>query len=132
MAEFKLNSGNVLKIGLVPFAEARALYQALLEEAKDIKFSTQDEFGNVFKDLFCVGFSSKKVEACLWECFKRCQYCDKRGELKIDKDTFEPDEARVDYIEVCILVTKEVTSPFLSGLFAEYKALFKILPTTLQ
>ncbi len=132
MKEIKLRSGNTLKIGKVPFAEAKALYQVLLDEAKGVKFSTKDEMPNVFKDVFCVGLSSKRIEAQLQECFKRCQYCDKRGELKIDADTFEPEEARGDYVEACIAVVGEVTAPFLNGLYAEYQTLFEKLVSVLQ
>lgn len=131
MKEVKLASGAVLKISNIPFAEARGLYQALMVEAKAVKFTGKDEFGNVFKDLFCTGFSSPLVEQKLNEVFKRCQYCDKRGELKIDNDTFEPMEARADYVEVCIVVVKEVCGPFLNGLYVEFKTLFEKLGAAL-
>jgi len=131
MKEVKLESGSVLKIGLVPFEDAKALYQIILNEATAIRFSSQAEVGNVIKDFFCIGFASKRVETALWECFKRVQYCDKRGELKIDKDTFEPIEARADYIEVCTAVTTEVLSPFSKGLYAAFKTLFEKADTFL-
>lgn len=127
MTEFKLKSGNVLKISNIPFADANALYQAALKELKQVKLESKAEFGNAVKDLFCLGFASREMQALLWEIFKRCQYCDKRGELKIDKDTFEPLEARADYMEVSVLVIKDVIGPFLNGLFAEYKTLFEVL-----
>lgn len=131
MKEINLESGSVLKIGIVPFEDAKALYQVILDEAKGVRFSSQAEVGNVIKDFFCIGFASKKVELALWNCFKRVQYCDKRGELKIDKDTFEPMEARADYIEVCTLVTTEVLSPFSKGLYAAFKTLFEKADTYL-
>ena len=125
MKEIKLPSGAILKIAPAPFENARALYQAVLEEAKTVAISSKDELANVYKDLFCVGFSSKKIEAALGECFKKVLYCDKRGDLKIDKDTFEPLEARGDYVTVCMAVAKENIDPFVKGLYAEYKALFE-------
>jgi hypothetical protein len=125
--EFKLKSGNaVLRVNNIPFDEAEALYNALMIEMKGIRF-TREEMGDVFKNVFCNGFSSPLVKEKLWSVFKRCQYCDKRGELKIDKDTFEPSEARGDYVEVCVLVVQEVCSPFLNGLYAEFKTLFEVL-----
>lgn len=121
MKEIKLPSGAVLKITPSPFSDAKALYQALLKEAKHIHFNSKAEMSEVFKDFFCLSFSSPEVEARLWECLKRCQYCDKRGDLKIDKDTFEPVEAREDYTKVCAEVTKENVLPFVKSLYVEYE-----------
>jgi hypothetical protein len=129
MKEIDLPSGAKLKITPAPFEEAKTLYQAVLEEAKGVQFSTKDEMANVYKDLFCVGFSSKKIEAALWACFKTVIYEDKRGPLKIDKDTFTPVETRGDYVMVCMLVAKENIDPFVKGLYAEYKTLFETLAT---
>jgi hypothetical protein len=125
--EVKMPSGAVLKIWPAPFAEARALYQAVLEEAKALKFSSQDEMAALYKDLFCIGFSSKKIESCLWACFKKVHYVGEKGELKIDQDTFEPVKAREDYIAACMAVAKENIDPFVKGLYAEYKTLFAII-----
>ncbi len=125
MKEITLGSKNVLKIGVIPFDDAKGLYQLLLKELKNVKFASKDEMANVMKDVFCAGFSSKEVELALWNIFKRCQYCDKRGELRIDKDTFEPLEAREDYIEVCTATITEVVSPFSKGLYAAFQTLFE-------
>jgi hypothetical protein len=121
MKEITLPSGAVLRITPSPFADAKALYQALLREAKGIRFNSATEMSEVFKDFFCLSFSSPEVERCLWECLKRCQYCDRRGDLKIDKDTFEPIEARGDYTKVCAEVTKENVLPFVKSLYVEYE-----------
>lgn len=69
---------------------------------------------NFFKDIFCTGFSSKKIEKALGACLKRCTYND----LKIDENTFEPEEARQDYLPVLFEVLGEVIRPFLSSLIA--------------
>jgi hypothetical protein len=115
--EITLTSGNVIKVWPASFEVSRALYQALLEECKGLKLNTQDEMMSLYKDVFCIGFSSKKIEACLWECFKKVHYSD----MKIDKDTFEPLAARGDYVEVCLLVAKENVDPFVKGLYAGLK-----------
>ena len=130
MAEVKLKSGNTLSIGLVSFEDAKNLYQVILDEAKLSKLNSMDEVTNAFKDIFCTGFSSKKIEAALWVCFKKCIYTDKRGPLKIDKDTFEDVDARADYIEICICVAKEVTDPFVKGLYAEFMKLLGMITGT--
>lgn len=120
MKEVKLPSGATLKVSPSSFENSRALYQAILEEAKTISIGTSTEMASVYKDLFCLGFTSKKIEACLWECFKKCQYNGGGGDLKIDKDTFEPISAREDYLSVCMEVAKENTLPFVKSLYAEY------------
>ena len=120
LKEVKLPSGAILKIQAAPFAEAKALHQAILEEAKGVHVGTTAELGNIFKDLFCIGFASKKIEACLWACFPKCIYSSEKGDLKIDKDTFEPIEAREDYLTVCMEVAQENVAPFMKSLYAEY------------
>lgn len=120
MRDVKLNSGAVLKVQPAPFAVSKALYQALLKEMKGISVTTQVELSSVFKDLFCVGFSSPEIEACIWECMKRCTYNYGAGELKIDEGTFEPVERRDDYVKVCIEVARENVLPFFKSLYAEY------------
>lgn len=118
MKEITLPSKAVLKIQLAPFADSRALYQALLEEAKGLKLDMSAEVdGNFYKDIFCVGFSSKKIEACIWKCMERCLYND----LKMTLDTFEAVEARGDYMQVLFEVTKENVSPFTKDLYAQFK-----------
>lgn len=120
MKEVKLPSGATLKIALPPFEVSWALYQTILREAKTVAIVSKTEMASVYKDLFCIGFSSKEIERDLRECFKFCHYVDKRGELKIDKDTFEPVEARNDYMSVCMEVAKENVLPFVKSLYAEY------------
>lgn len=127
MKEVKLPSGAILKMGVNPFEVSRTLYQAVLDEMKSLPFHSQEEIGNLYKNMLCAGFASKKIEAALWECFKKCQYCDGRGELKIDKDTFEPLEARFDYIDVCMEVAKENIGPFGKGLYAQYQILLEMM-----
>jgi hypothetical protein len=113
--EVTLPSGAMLVIGHTPFAESLALNEAVIEELKSISFTSQTEMGTLYKDLFCVGFSSKKIKDALWQCFKRCTYDSGKGALKIDKDTFEPEEARQDYPEVCMEVAKANIVPFVKA-----------------
>lgn len=120
MREVKLPSGAILKVTPSPFPVSKALYQALLRECKPMAISSGMEMASLFKDIFCIGFSSPEIEACVWECFKRCTYNAGKGEFKIDADTFEPVERRDDYIKVCVEVAKENVLPFLKSLYAEY------------
>lgn len=129
MTEIKLPSGAILKITLAPFADAKALYQSVLEEIKDVEINSRSDMANVFKNIACVGFSSKKIEACLETCFKRCTYNCGKGDLKIDKDTFESSESRGDYMGVCMAVAKENILPFMKSLYAEYQQFLAIIPS---
>lgn len=127
MREVKLPSGALLKIGLSPFAVGKSLYQAVLEDAKGVDFTGQTELAVLYRDLFCVAASSKKIEACLWECFKKCTYNSGNGDFRITEETFESVEARDDYLTVCVEVAKENILPFAKSLYAEYGHLFKLM-----
>lgn len=124
MKEVKLPSGAILKITLSPFAISRNLYQAVLEEAKGLKFDANQEIDvNIYKDLFCTALASKKIEACLDECMKRVLYKD----VKVTSDTWEPVEARDDYLMACFEVAKENIEPFMKSLYAQYSHIFQQL-----
>ncbi len=129
--EVKLPSGATLKITIAKFEDARALYQAILDEGKSILIGAKTEMAEVYKNLFCIGFSSKKIEACLWECFKKCTYNSGAGDLKIDESTFEPVSARNDYLSVCMEVAKENINPFVKSLSVEYGHVIKMMLTDL-
>lgn len=120
----KLPSGAELLVTMAPFAESKALYQALLEEAKGLKLDAEAEVDvNLFKDIFCTSYSSKKIEAALAPCLARAAY----NGVKIDKETFEPESAREDYMTVIFEVVKANCSPFLKALTQQYSQLLGLL-----
>lgn len=120
MRSVKLPSGAELKVYPAPFIDAKNLYQALLRELRIVQIDSKAEVANLFKELFCIGFSSPDIEAYVWECLKRCTYNNGKGDLKIDKDTFEDVKSRQDYIPVCVEVVKENVDPFMKSLYVEY------------
>ncbi len=125
MIEKKLPSGATLKFTIAPFAEAKALYQACLEELKTLKMDPNEQVDvNLFKDLFCAALASKKIEACVMACLKRATYDSGKGDLKIDEQTFEDVNARQDYIPACFEVAKENIAPFAKSLYAELSPLW--------
>lgn len=132
MKEIDLPSGAKLKITLAPFADAKALYQAVLEEFKQIEFNSHVDMSNLFKNIACYGFSSRKIEYCLENCFKRCTYNSGKGDLKIDKDSFESVESRGDYIHICIAIAEENIAPFLKSLFAQYEHFLATIQNVLE
>lgn len=121
MKEVNLPSGAILKITPSPFSIAKALFQALLKEIRDVEVSSKSDIASLYKDLFCIGFSAPEVEKCLWECLKRCTYNSGSGDLRIDEQTFEPLERRDDYLMVCMEVGKENLLPFMKSLYAEFQ-----------
>ena len=129
MKEVKLPSGAILKITLAPFSDAKALHQAILEEIKQIELSGKTDLTNMFKNIACVAFSSKKIESCIEICLKRCTYDFGKGDLKIDSHTFEPLAHREDYIAVCTAVIEENILPFMKSLYAEFQRFMSKLPS---
>ncbi len=116
----KLPSGAELEITIGSFAESKALYVAMMKEIKSLKVdASQDIDHNFLKDLFCAGFSSSEIDACLEVLMKRCTY----GGIKITKDSFEEVDKRQDYMLVCFEVASANVAPFTKGLFAEFSAL---------
>lgn len=130
MEEIKLPSGATLKITLSPFAIAKALYQAALTEMRMVGITSNTDMTTIYKEIFCVGFSSPEIEKCLWECFKRCTYNSGKGELRINDQTFEPESAREDYLSVCMEVAKANILPFMKNLYAEYQRILATIPNT--
>lgn len=131
MREIKMPSGATLKVAPSPFAISKALYQALLKEAKGIVISSKTEIPALYKDLFCTALSSPEIEKCLWECMKYCLYDGGKGDLKIGEETFEPIEARDDFMSVCMEVAKENVLPFGKSLYAEYQRILATMPSDL-
>lgn len=118
--EVKLPSGATLKVAPAPFAASKALYQALLKEMKGISVSGKGELGDLIKNVFCAGFSSPEIEACLWKCMAHSLYDNGKDQRKVDADTFEPVEARQDWTVVCIEVAEENVTPFGKSLMQLY------------
>jgi len=129
MKEITLPSGAILKITLAPFSDAKALYQAILEEVKNIELSGKTDMTNIFKNIACAAFSSKKIEMCIETCFKRCTYDAGKGDFKIDAQTFESAENRMDYIPACTAVIEENIAPFLKSLFVEFQRFMLKIPS---
>lgn len=112
-----LPSGATLEVSLSPFHIGRTMYQAVAEELKQMRVSDKDEIGaGFFKDLFCSALSSKKIEDAVWECMKRATY----NSLRITMDTFEPAEARQDYMMACYEVARVNIEPFTKSLSAQF------------
>jgi hypothetical protein len=115
MKTVTLPSGAELNIEtLPPFADSEALFKAVMKDILLIIPPEQQIGPSVVKEFICRGLISDDIRRALWKCMDRVTY----NGLKIDKDTFEPEEARQDYLEVCWQVAERNVSPFLKGLYA--------------
>lgn len=113
----KMPSGRVLKIQIAPFGIGKAMYQSVCEELKELRLDPNAEVDvNLKKDLFLSLVTSKKVEACVWECMKFATLDDAR----ITEDSFEKVEFRDDYLTVCHKVAEENIVPFWKSLYAQF------------
>lgn len=113
-------SGAILEINLAPFADANALNKAVAKELLKIKIDKDLELEdpNFIKDLVCTAISSDEIMGALWSCFKRCTY----NNLKINQDSFESEEARGDYFNVCKEVLIGNLAPFGKSLLSQFGA----------
>jgi hypothetical protein len=127
LKEIKLPSGAILKISNIPFATAKALYQAILEENRSLTVGV--DLKQLIKDMICIGFSSQKIDLCMKECLSRCIYNDGKGDLKIDDSTFESEKARADYVIVCLEVMQETVAPFMKGLSVAFDRALSMVPS---
>jgi hypothetical protein len=120
--EIVLESGARLNITIAPFADANALYKAILKSGKESGLST-DMMG-----LFSSALVSEEVERCLFKCFERVTY----NGIKLRKEIFDdPDVAfehlREDYYIICIKVAEENCKPFFIATFSGLKELTQAL-----
>lgn len=135
--EVKLPSGATLKVRVAPFKEAKNLYQVLLRELRAIKIEPGMEMAALYKDLFCIGFSSPAIEHALLECFSVCTYDAGNGELRLrmldgSVTYFEPVERRDDYMVVCAEVAKENIVPFGKSLYAEFLKMSELVSSLVK
>jgi hypothetical protein len=121
--EVQLESGAVLGVNVAQFEESEGLYRVLVSKLGTLRFYAEDASSGVFINLLAVCFSAPDVQDALWKCLRRCTYNGKG----ISKETFSPEETRVDFIRVCVEVAKDNTDPFVKGLYAEFPLLKAVL-----
>lgn len=126
MRDVKLPSGATLGVDSAPFEVSKNLYQVLLFEMRALDISFGVELSNQLTKMFIYGLSSKAIDQAMVPCLKRCTY----NGLKIDHDTFEPVEAREDWVKVLALVAEENIAPFMKSLFAEFKLAYSTIQST--
>lgn len=129
MKEVKLKSGRVLRLGLAPFRDSKALFDAICLEVKGNSLDPRMEVDiNFIKDTAMGLIASEKVFGCIQVCMAKCLYNGQR----IDEQTFESVEGREDFLEICMHVTKENVLPFMKNLSSKFAPLMKELGLNLE
>lgn len=123
----KLPSGNEIEITPAPFDEAKAIYQALLEELKSVPVQFGEHHVNFLKSVFCTGIASKKIEKSVVACLDRVIY---KGQ-KVTLDVFEVVENREDYLPMCFEVARVNVEPFMKTLTQQFSLIREKLETVL-
>ena len=120
MDPIQLKSGASLAVTIAPYAAGKHLLKVVARELAGIQFdldldNIDDISGkdvNVLKNVAFQLIQSDAVEAALAKCMEKCVY---NGE-RIVATTFEPAEARPDYLPVSWEVMKANLGPFFKGL----------------
>lgn len=118
LREVTLPTGAVLKINDAPFKDAHALYQAVLKMLVFAEVPEGKEKRDVIKDYLPLTLASPEVHQAVMKCFERATY----NEKKITDATFEPIEARKDFVQACIEVQIQNLDPFLAGVLLKSSA----------
>lgn len=131
MKEITLKSGAVLKVGLPPFQDSKNFFQAVVRNMKSVEIDNKIDTLEAFVGaLLGSQLADQEIERCLWLCMKQATYNSKKpgsADIKIDPVMFEPIEARMDFIEVCLEVSKENLAPFMNGLYVALPNLISMI-----
>jgi len=131
MNRIELPSGSILEVQLLSFEEAWNIFQLFsktIEEMnmdiKDFSFFKQDDDKRNFtfvdflklKGPICSILSNKSLSEAGVRCLDRCIY----NGLKIDRRTFDSQEARGDFLPSLFYALKENVSPFFGNLISYF------------
>ena len=113
-----LGSGALLNLSLCSFSEGTKLMKAVTKELKNtpILFGDQISNFNTIKTIASVLIASDEIEQNLWPCMERGTYTIDGITHKINKDLFENEKARADYIPILKETLVFSLSPFLKNI----------------
>jgi hypothetical protein len=125
--ENKLPSGAVLEVTPLDCGDAYAIFQQVmkviglldidlskLDMTKDFKAQDIIEFKRPLAQLL----SNSELEKAAKKCLTKCTY----DGMKVTEATWNPLNARQDYLFAMFFALKENCSPFLDGVFSDSKA----------
>ena len=119
----ELPSGAYIDVTPLPYVQAWDVAQSLLREIQktdiDVKGLDVDQIlvsdMIMLKGPFCALLGSPVVQNAVKLCFNRCTY-GKSSMMKLDDSSFEPIEARGDYLFCAYYALKENVYPFFGSL----------------
>jgi len=126
-----LKSGHVLTLQMASFDEANALKQTVASELMlvDVKLPESSDMAKLMasdasglKNIFLMLIASKKIEAAIMGCAKRCLL----DGVKVEKGLFEEPHMRGDYMPMMWEVMKFNLLPFFAGF--DFKSLMPPAP----
>lgn len=126
-----LPSGRTLTVNIAPFSVGKKAFKTLARELLLVRLDLDitkiktvgDLDVNILKDAILQCIASDVLELCFFECAAKCLISDGSAQLKVDKDSFEHEDARQDYLFVVWEVMKDNLIPF-------FKGLGSVLPTS--
>ena len=128
-----LPSGAEAEIQMASFDVCNRLLKSVMKEVEGVPVSLglrgagidtskmTDEALNTIKSVIARLISSEKIEDVLWECMATVLYKGKR----VTKETFEPGEARADYLPLAKEVLVHNLGPFFKNLDSMFPFLTK-------
>jgi hypothetical protein len=130
-----LDSGAKVEIQLASFEVCNRLLKAVMREIKDVtlnlgikggmqnlaELEVNDDSLNTIKSLIAQIISSDRIEEALWECMPVVLY----NGAKVTKATFEPVEARGDYLPLAKEVLVYNLGPFTKSLSSSFVGILK-------
>lgn len=123
MEGLRITEGSFSEALALQKAIGRALKGTRLDLPADTKTEIpQDMFSDILTAVLGVA-TSDEVEACLFECAKRCLM----GTETINRDYFEKVENRKNYFPIMVEIIKANVGPFIEGLSSQFAGLAGIL-----
>jgi hypothetical protein len=104
-----LKSGTKLEMTMGSFEESHRLMKAVAKELEGIPL---DSPLKILSSVTLRALSSEAIEAALWPCMNRCLYNDRH----INKELFQDEKIREDFVEVAKEVLDYNLAPFLKNL----------------
>lgn len=134
MKQFTTDSGAQVEIGVAGFEDFIKLKNAASREfakrgidIKGLNLTKDLDVGSLLSAFMMIE-SSQEVFECLFKCLDKSLYNGKR----INKATFEPEEARQDYYPIILEFIKVNAAPFLSKKASELLDKVRTMFTAIQ
>lgn len=110
MIRKQLKSGNYVEITIADIMTGYKVYQAFIDKINQEGWTLKD-LNKVEKNMILLGDSN--IMNVIMECAKKCVYECLGNKQKVSYETFENEENRSDFLEVCGEILIANIEPFL-------------------